>query len=350
MRTSVNNWSSAGPQGSAYTPLIDGIAWSVPPGTSAYTRPVQLVEQLEQLGVIAPETQFVHAGKAPSADSLHRRARWSFLPTRPSGSDAWAVLSPVFFGSRKVVWTDFYDDWSIAPDINPVYRQIARVTYQSVSRGHRNSAIMTVNTSYMASRLRLPPASVVPNGVDPALANVARSGDASRRVILLGRFMEGRTDWALMDRIVRFGGFDEVVIGAPGDSIRMSQLIASWRTTGSVPSVLVYPWLDSTALGALIGENTACLIPHVVDDYTRSQDLMKCYQMAALGVPVIIPPELWPERLVVPNTLPIERAAAVGSSRLLTDQERADVVRKHSWRARAEQIASTIHQGGREAS
>ena len=260
-----------------------------------------------------------------------------------------AVLSPVFIGRvvAGAAWVDLYDDWSIAPNINPYYRLLAARGYRCL-REAGATGLFTVNTSYMANRL-LPLETVrVPNGVDPDLAEIEAQGSSARRLILLGDFFPGRTDFEAIRRFALRKEFEEVVIGAPGTSKKMAGLVRELTATcGS--RLQVHPWILPAELGRVVGDRTALLIPHVVSDYTLSQDLLKVYQGLALGARVICPRLLWPESVDASFGLLIDRGVDLDlvladwlDSGAPTPDWRRRFVARHSWTARAETIAAAL--------
>lgn len=325
---------------------VGTVAWSVTPDAKANTRPVRLITELRRLGLVANEAVYVHHGRARSVDLTHVRSRSMWFPT--VGSELLenvAYLSPVYVRRAAAIWQDLYDDWSIAPDINHFYRVLSWLNYRKIASGRaRAQCTITVNTPYMAKKLGLPVDYVVPNGVDTDLANQVRSGDDRRRLILLGHFFEGRTDWRLMENIVEAGGFEEILIGSPGRSTQMARLIENWRKRGIRTDVR--DWIDAPEVSAHIGDRTIAAVPHVVTPYTRSQDLMKIYQFGALGVPVICPRELWPEGLDTSFGLLLNQCENVGSNfgeaSGLTDAWRKSFAVDNSWESRAVMIRNRI--------
>jgi hypothetical protein len=277
--------------------VIETVAWAVPPGLKRETRPVRLIEELRARGLVAMDCRIYHHGKGLSTGESVSAGRllpgWSL---RYEVSSA-AVLSPLYFpllsGSR---WVDAYDDWSLAPDVNRVYRSLARMSYRSLARQDSPGRIVTANSPYMAGRLRLDPRFIVPNGVERSLASLERRGDDSPRLVLLGHFFNGRTDFDLMRKIVFSGVFDELVVGGAGTSDAMMRLLHDARLHFG-NRMHVRPWLESEDIAAISGPRSVGLLPHLVNDYTLSQDPMKIYQLLALGVRVIAPRMLWPSHL-----------------------------------------------------
>lgn len=330
--------------------MISQVAWAVPPGAKANTRPVLLTRELIRLGVISERYEALfHGRQAPIPGHSNAGKWWPGGRLRSEGSNR-AVLSPVYFSVTGPAsrWVDFYDDWSIAPDINAWHRTLSALSYRAVASGYRSTTGVTCNSPYMAAKLGLSSAAIVPNGVDPEAANLKTSDDPKRRLLLLGHFFSGRTDFDLIDRICSRDYFDQVVIGAPGtDPTMISLLDRLRRRLGS--ALQVHDWLSTDDLAALSGRHTAAVVPHVVSDYTLSQDLMKVYTLSALGIRVICPRLLWP------RTLPNDFAYLLDYGVKLEDtlaewldgpgpsaEWRQKIGREHSWEARARQVVGLI--------
>ncbi len=313
-------------------------------------RSTRLVAGLQELGAISPDAQFVHHGRAETTSQSTQAS--PLLPRIPHDDlGTTAVMSPVFTcapDSPQFGWIDLFDDWSIAPDINRLYRTYSKIFYQRLKRVHKLPATVTVNSPYMAGMLGLRQDNIVHNGVDPALASVQHTGDQRRRLIVLGHFFEGRTDLALLRSVVEAGRFDQVAICGLTPGQRIYQPMQ--RAVSSCASVVVEEFVAPDHLGRYIGANTVALIPNAVSDYTVSQDMMKMYTFVALGVNAICPLHL------IPRTIPLEAVYAVGpglnmartlpdwivGSSRLSIQDRMDFARQHSWLARATVIADRI--------
>jgi hypothetical protein len=111
----------------------------------------------------------------------------------------------------------------------------------------------------------------------------------------------------------------------------------------------VHEWLSVDDLAAISGRKTVALVPHVISDYTLSQDLMKVYTLSALGLKVICPRLLWP------HTLPKDFAYLMDYGVKLQDtlgdwldgpaptaEWRQEICHEHSWQTRALQVAKLI--------
>lgn len=325
-------------------PLLDVVGWAVPPRQKANTRPAKLVRNLSDEGVIASSSKFYFHGKAQSEGNAWNAGR--VMPRIPpeASSSGIALFSPIFHPSLqggRVKWIDLYDDWRLAPDINLLHRLLSKLSYDAL-RSDRANILVTCNSPYMAGKLNLSAASVVPNGVDPHLANLPRSGDDQERLIVLGHFFRGRTDYDLIARIAREGVFKEILFGAPGSGKKISSVIQECRKHATVT---VSNWIDDSTLASLVGSRTAALVPHVVNDYTLSQDLMKIYQYLALGIKVICPIELWPCHLSKKNGFLLGVGSNLTpnlsewlSATQISDVERYRFAQANSWHARAQEI------------
>lgn len=331
-------------------PSITRIAWAVHPGRATErTRPEKLVAYLRARGLIAEDAAVDHHGRGTKKLSLEKL--WPGRSVSGAAPET-AVLSPVFIagGSRAPIWVDLYDDWSLAPDINPLYRGLAASGYRSLRRGKVQPALVTVNSPSLADRIRPCRAEVVPNGVDESLADLELSGDERPRLLLLGHFFSGRTDFALLRQLCLRPEFEEICVCGPGQSPTMQETMDHLRPLLG-DRLRVHDWADDHTLASFSGPRTIAAIPHVVTDYTVSQDLMKVYQLLALGVRVICPRLLWPASVSIEYALLLEHGVSLDL--VLSDwleahapsrEWRYAFVREHSWSARANAVADLLEE------
>lgn len=340
--------------------MIEDVVWAVPPGKKANARPKKLIEALVQIGQVSESVRTFFHGRDRSNDEesalgvaapslvLYRKLREE---REDSSRRELSVLTPVAVPCRLLsrIWTDLYDDWSIARDISPVHRGYSAVTYEMVKRrgsGVPSLGVVTCNSEYMRRKLRLPTESLVPNGVDASLASLDTSGDGRRRLVILGHFMQHRTDYQLISRVVRLGQFDQVVIGEPGRSAQMRRTILGFD---GKTDVVLRDWMTPEELTRYVGSRTVGFLPHLVNDYTMSQDAMKVYQFLALGMKVIAPRMLWPSHIGRENGLLLDfginlRAALDEWVEIpgLTLTNRRKFADQNSWERRAEAIGELI--------
>lgn len=310
---------------------------------------------MTKLGLVGRNVKTFHHGRAPSGNKSDRLAL--FPSVGKVDCRFLGVLSPVvqqIDPSDKFVWIDYYDDWSLAPDINPVNRALAARSYRKLrdSSELRRNCLVTVNSNYMALKLGLPFDRVVHNGVDPSLGSVDCSGDDSRRLVILGKLFSGRTDPRLLISVASSKSFDEVVLGGVGSCKSNEPIVKELRRRlGS--KLIVEDWLGVSELAAIAGCRTVALIPHKVCDYTVSQDLMKVYLMLSLGVRVICPLQLWPTGI----SREFGFLVGPGGDYSITGEDwlessapsaewRRDFCANNSWHARASQIETLIGAAG----
>lgn len=329
---------------------LDAVAWAVPPGRGQNTRPARLLAELEKLGVVSSEApRYFHGRAAAEGNSV---SAGSVDPIRgvQAGAKALAVLSPVFRAGAHpaATWYDFYDDWSLAPDINALHRIHAARSYAAMRRGAGEGSLVTCNSPYMAGRVGLSASNVLPNGVDEDIAAHTPAGDNKSRLLALGKFFDGRTDWDLILRIAASVDFEEIVVGHPGDSASMGRVLDRLhRMYGE--RLIIRDWIDSEDLAGMAGPRTVALVPHVVSDYTLSQDLMKVYQLQGHGIRVICPRLLWPTHLSARFAYLVDFGADY--SRLLAewidspamDEDwRQAFITENSWASRARSVVQRM--------
>ena len=330
---------------------IEQIFWALPPGGKRNTRPAKLASALTELNAITPASTIFFHGRASSTAT--EKSLGPILPFRAQsrGTSA-ACFSPIYLrnlATRSFTWVDLYDDWSLAPDINLLNRMISSLSYKLLSKPKfRRQTLITCNTEYLAGKLQIPSRNVIPNGADRDLYKIKRGGDDRPRLVLLGHFFSGRTDFSLIEQISEAGIFEEVVIGAPGKSLEMKNLIEKIRSQNV--SVIVHDWLDNNDIAKFSGRKTVALLPHLVNDYTVSQDLMKTYQLLSLGIPIIIPRLLLPHHISkkicfcwdfgVSTQNLAEWVDEVGNY----DWDRSSFNEKHSWDSRASEINKMLSE------
>lgn len=329
--------------------MIEEIAWAVQPNSTGLTRPDRLVRELVELKAISPDAVRLYHGKSAAAPRTKQAPKlWpasGVNRNRPT-----AVLSPLFLLSisQNIAWIDLYDDWSLAPDINRLYRSYAKLGYLRLRQGRERHQLLTTNTQYLAKKINPRQATVVPNGVDDQLASLSRTDDDASQLIILGNFFQGRTDFDLMERLSTSPRFDFVHIGGPGNDPQMRTFLNSVQSAHP-GRLVIHPRIDDRQLALLAGPNTAALIPNLVSPYTLSQDPMKAYTFGAVGIPTISRSEIWPTILPRSRNLLITPGDDI-DSRLsswhperASDEERLEFARTHSWRKRAEYISEHLN-------
>lgn len=153
----------------------------------------------------------------------------------------------------------------------------------------------------------------------------------------------------MIEDVALSSAFDEIVICGPGATPQIRRVLEKLKLQKDL-DLVTHPWVTDEELAAMIGPNTVALIPHVVSDYTLSQDLMKAYKYVLLGMRVICPRMLWPGALSDEHTF-LTDFGTVASRDLLdwvqstappTPSHRETMAAAHSWRARAEDLAGRL--------
>jgi hypothetical protein len=327
--------------------MIQTLAWAVPPGSSALNRPTRLVAALADLGVMDHNALRLYHGRT-AEEPGHRRS-FALLPGLSlATSEDIAALSPVYLAGplHNVRWVDVYDDWSLAPDINALYRNISRLGY-GLMKHRRWNGLRTANTAYMAAKIG--GAHVVPNGVEQHWSLENRGQDETKTLLMLGHFFTGRTDMSLLAAALDSPVVDRVVVGGPGADATVLGLLES-RQDRDLKRYRVVPWMTAQDIAKAAGPNTVALIPNVVDDYTMSQDLMKAYNFAALGLPMVCPASLLPSAIPRDLAVPLrpgDHLDAALKSALQREHgsgsERSAFVQENSWMQRAQDIARRLN-------
>lgn len=307
------------------------------------SRPAALIRELVNIGAL-PIGDVEHVGRVRRGlgavlDAVELLRRMDGPPS--------VVLSPLAFRreARSGLWFDAYDDWSLAPEMGRGVKLLSRIGYSSL-RSVADDALVTVNSEFMADKLASVAPILVPNGVDPALADWRLpSHDVTRRVLLLGHFFRGRTDWTLFENILSSRVAEEVIVVGTGAAVR--ERVARASTSGATVKLL--PPTPLSGLSQWLGRCTVLAIPHCVSDYTMSQDLMKAYQAVALGIPFVVPNALWPAS--IPRELGLVFEIGTSVDDVLASAftwERLDLrgrrafCQDNSWRRRAELVAEQL--------
>lgn len=329
---------------------IDAIIWPVQPGANSQSRPVKLVEALARAGVISDTATIYHHGRTPTSVGSIRLS--GVLPAFQDvqGNGSAALLTPaVRVSEPSLCWVDAYDDWSIAPDLRRLTRFRAKLGYRRWREwAEKGRPVITTNSPYMAHKLGLPLSSVVPNGVDLELGYMPRGTNEEFQIVVLGHFFHRRTDFSLLLEAARAPGLARLVVGAPGND---PQMVATLRELSSLlgSRLTIANWLGPNSLANLSGPRAVGLIPHIVSDYTVSQDLMKVYQFHALGFRVACPILLYPAHLskehaflIGPGSDLADLAEWTSQTEPPSDTWRQTFSINNCWARRADRIARLI--------
>jgi teichuronic acid biosynthesis glycosyltransferase TuaH len=132
---------------------------------------------------------------------------------------------------------------------------------------------------------------------------------------------------------------------------------AGWASLVKRPNVRLEGRIVGEQLTDIIANAAALIVPHRVDDYSRSQDAMKAWDAIAVGTPVIstqLPPASeWPAGIAVvasdtASFIAAARSALTGDLGAAREL-RLDFARANGWSARAASVVEAIAEvwGGR---
>jgi glycosyltransferase involved in cell wall biosynthesis len=263
-------------------------------------------------------------------------------------ADPKSVTAVVGAGFDRNPWrvvVDAYDSW----DRSPLVRGERRL--RAVADGYRAAAaganLIFANTTAMRDRLALlgaRDARLLPNA-SPALdSRRGPIGIQPTGLVYVGRIHE-RFDAALASAVAAALPATTLTIAGP-----VEREPAGWQALAGHPNVSLPGRVESRVARELIGSAAALIVPHLVDDYTRSQDAMKAWDAIASGTAVIstpIPPAVtWPIGLaeVCADTEAFVAAArrAVGGELEAGRNDRLAFATANQWSARAAEVIAAL--------
>lgn len=256
-------------------------------------------------------------------------------------ADPKSVTAVVGAGGDRLRWrvvVDAYDAW----DRSPLVRGERRL--RAVSDGYRAAAagadLVFANTTAMRDRLAelgARDARLLPNACPPLDPRPAPADDRPAGLVYVGRIHE-RFDAELAGAVAAALPETTLTIAGP-----VEREPVGWSALAARSNVRLPGRVEPRAAREMIGAAAALIVPHRVDDYTRSQDAMKAWDAIASGTPVIstpLPPaDGWPTGLaeVCPNTDAFVAAArrAVDGQLEAGRADRLAFAAENQWSARA---------------
>ena len=204
-----------------------------------------------------------------------------------------AVVRPPERGPTWPVVVDAYDAW----DRSPLVRGGRRL--RAVADGYAAAAsgadLIFTNTLAMRDRLRelgARDARHLPNACPPLDHRLASTDRRRAGLVYVGRIHE-RFDAELTVAVADALPDTMFTIAGP-----VEREPVGWSALAGRANVRLPGLVEPGAARDLIAGAAGLIVPHRVDDYTRSQDAMKAWDAIASGTPVIstpIPPaDSWP--------------------------------------------------------
>jgi len=260
------------------TPSLMALASALPGGRSPDDR---ILEHPWPFG--AAEDRFVERlaqATTASATADAGVVLWVADPKSASVFDALAGRR-----SRPLLVFDAFDAWDLSPLVTG--RRRLRAVTAGYAAAARSADIIFANTPAMAQRfasLGARSVHLLPNASPSARAF---QPDPAPYVVYVGRVHE-RFDAPLVTAVARALPDLEVRIAGP-----VVHPPVGWDVLAACANVHLLGSVPGPQALALMGGSRAVLVPHLPDDYTRSQDSMKAWDAIAVGAPVIstgVPP------------------------------------------------------------
>jgi len=273
--------------------------------------------------------------------SLKNVVLWSYTPTLTS-----------VFGQLKESCSvfDAVDNWLE----HSAYRNLVnklKVNYQIIR--YKADLIFTTSPALVEFFDRARGCRFVPNGVN--LEHLNKPAKLVGRDILdlpkpiigyVGVIQEDRIDISLIEQLAK----DQpnrsfVFIGPVWSSLK--QVIKDRLLV--LPNIYFLGYKSSQELPAYLKQFDVAIIPHLVNDFTRSTNPMKVYEYLAVGKPVVATPaaglELFSQEVYLAAT-PADFGAAINKALLENSpaevSRRQAVVADHTWRKRVEVMLADI--------
>jgi glycosyltransferase involved in cell wall biosynthesis len=246
---------------------------------------------------------------------------------------------------RWRVVLDAYDAWDLSPLVRGQRRQ--RAVSDGYSAAAAGADLVFANTTAMRDRLAdlgARDARLLPNACPPLDPRPRTADHRPAGLVYVGRIHE-RFDAELAGAVATALPATILTIAGP-----VEREPAGWSALASRSNVRLPGRIESGAAREMIGAAAALIVPHVVDDYTRSQDAMKAWDAIASGTAVIstpIPPaDGWPAELaeVCPTTDAFVAAAgrAVDGKLEAGRADRLAFATANQWSARAAEAIAAI--------
>lgn len=253
---------------------------------------------------------------------------------------------------------DAYDDWTLSPMYKDNPRQ-----YEALKKGYelgiRYSDSILVNTTYMKERM------------DRASGNISIVTNTSS---LLNEIAAGQTKEVLEkkeqhDNVIGYIGniyerldlelIEYTVANNPNSLFKFIGKETWGLNEGKVRfnNLLTYPnfiHIDHVPYHEVkmnIETFTVCIIPHIVDEFTLTQDSMKMYDFLSIGKPVVctpIPPsDLLSDYVYIANDKEEFNKyinCAITEDISERSKERIELMKSNQWDSKAKQIYDIIEE------
>ncbi|WP_139691833.1 glycosyltransferase [Sporolactobacillus terrae] len=183
---------------------------------------------------------------------------------------------------------DAYDDWSLSPLFRKRRRHLKYITngYKIVKKYADN---IIVNTNYMKKKLETSKNNVAlisnTSSFSCNLMHYSSNKNIKKKIGYIGNLHE-RLDLALIDEMVTsFPKIKFIFIGKNQfKTNEFNKLITKHN------NIILVDSIPYEKVPEYIAAFDVCIVPHVVNKYTLSQDSMKIYDYLAFGKPIVTTP------------------------------------------------------------
>lgn len=242
---------------------------------------------------------------------------------------------------------DAYDAWDLSPLVRGRRRRAAVADGYDAAAEHAH--LVFGNTPFVVARFRSWGAGnvvLLPNAA-PSPAPWAKPPMPAAPFLLYAGRVHERLDAAILTAVAKAFPGIEVRIAGP-----VEREPAGWRAFVRSPNVRLLGPVPSDAARQMMAAAAACLVPHIVDDYSRSQDTMKAWDAISVGTPVIstgVPPtDGWGAELAIVADDPAAFIGAVhrvlGGEMTATREQRLEFAAANTWEIRAGLATAAIRR------
>lgn len=255
--------------------------------------------------------------------------------------------------SLGVAIFDAYDDWALSPMYKDNQRHLKAIL-RGYEAADKYSDYIICNTTNLLKKFKtnrntvlVTNTSEVPRSFGETRKDVPIK---SKKVIgYIGNIFE-RMDFSLLHYLcLKFSDYEVRLIGKYiGTNVqereKFDQII-------KLENVTYIPGIAYDQVEKATQEFDICMIPHVLDEFTLTQDSMKMYDFLSLGKPIVttpIPPsDLMQELVYVANdkeTFALKIEQAIRENNDLLVHKRIEYMKQNDWSSKTRQIYEVINE------
>lgn len=243
---------------------------------------------------------------------------------------------------------DAYDDWSLSPLFNSKKRHVKYIT-SGYNHARLHADIILTNTEHMKSKMKNENNNVHLLSNASSLVYDSVSYEKSGEVKVIGYIgnIHERLDLKIIEGLLENFTEEEFIFVGKNDfnSNKFNAILDKFSNIKLVGPV------SYELVPAYIKKFDVCIVPHIVNDYTLSQDSMKIYDYLTFGKPIVstkIPPtERFDKYVYSSNSVEefLENVKiALDENDISLANERIQFMKKNNWRNIAKNLYSLIQE------